>query len=112
MIFYFFCLILLLLGLYALATKRNIIKIVMGIKIVAYAVALFYVLIGYVEGGKAPILTDHSTAGAYADPLAQALVPAMLIISLAATAMLLATALRLYQNYRTLDIGKIKELKG
>ncbi|MDD4954400.1 MAG: NADH-quinone oxidoreductase subunit K, partial [Candidatus Omnitrophica bacterium] len=44
---YFLCLILFCVGLYSLVRKRNIIKIIIGLGIMEYAVNLFIILIGY-----------------------------------------------------------------
>ena len=50
------CFVLFGVGLYGVLTKRNVIKIVIGIAIMEYAVNLFLVLIGYrtpADGGEA-----------------------------------------------------------
>jgi multisubunit Na+/H+ antiporter MnhC subunit len=92
-------------------SKRNMLKIVIGIKLMTYSVCLFFILIGYKANSFAPIITEGSKK-TYVDPLPQALVPAILIIGLAATSMMLATCIKLYKKYGTFDISKIKELKG
>ncbi len=52
---YILCFILFCIGLYAVLRKRNIIKIIIGLGIIEYAVNLFFVLIGYRTHGRAPI---------------------------------------------------------
>src|SRR4030042_1280954 len=83
MVPYLLAFLLLVVGLYAIVAKRNIIKVIVGLAILDYAVNLFLVLVGYRPSGEgapvAPILTGGA-AGASAlaqravDPLPQALV--------------------------------------
>lgn len=113
MIIYILCFILFLVGLYGVVSKRNLIKIIIGLAIMEYSVNLFLILIGYIEGGKAPIITESAPSGStFVDPLPQALVLTAIVIGLATTALLLAVAIRLYRKYGTFDINEIKSLKG
>ncbi|RLC56615.1 MAG: cation:proton antiporter [Candidatus Cloacimonadota bacterium] len=112
MIIYLLCFILFLVGLYGVISKRNLIKIIIGIAIMEYSINLFFILIGYVEGGTAPILTKGFENSKFVDPLPQAMILTSIVIGLATTALLLAVAIRLYQKYGTFDINKIKDLKG
>lgn len=112
MTLYLLCFILFLIGLYGVLTKRNIIKIVIALSIVEISLFLFLVLIGYVEGGIAPIVTDVIEFKTYTDPLPQAMVLTAIVIGLATNAMLLSIAVRIYKKYKTFDIRKINSLKG
>lgn len=112
MIIYLLCILLFLVGLYGVITKRNLIKIVIGLAIMEYSVNLFLVLMGYIEGGTAPILSDELVKRVFVDPLPQALVLTAIVIGLATTALLLAIAIRIYKRYNTFDIREIKSLKG
>ena len=58
MIIYILCLLLFLVGLYGVIAKRNLIKIIIGIAIMECSINLFFIMIGYVEGGTAPILSN------------------------------------------------------
>ena len=112
MIIYILCLILFLVGLYGVVSKRNLIKIIIGIAIMEYSINLFLIMIGYIEGGTAPIITKGFENAKFVDPLPQAMILTSIVIGLATTALLLAVAIRLYQKYGTFDINKIKDLKG
>lgn len=109
---YIMCFILFLVGLYGVLTRRNLIKIVIGVTIMEFSVFLLLVLIGYIENGLAPILTDKLENPVFVDPLPQAMVLTAIVIGLATSAMLLAIAIRLYKKYGTFDIRKINNLKG
>jgi multisubunit Na+/H+ antiporter MnhC subunit len=112
MFVYLSCVVLLLVGIYCVAVKKNLIKIIIGIGIMEYAVNLFLVILGYRKGGTAPILQPGLTSPVLVDPLPQALVLTAIVIGLATTAMMVAIALRLYNRYGTFDITKIRKLKG
>src|SRR6056297_413491 len=113
MIVYIMCFLLFLVGLYGIVTRRNLIKIVISFTIMEFSVFLFLVLIGYIEGGEAPILTKNLPEKVvFVDPLPQAMVLTAIVIGLATSAMLLAIAIRLYKKYGTFDIREIKNLKG
>ena len=92
--------------------KRNVIKIIVGIIISEYAVNLFFILLGYRIGGRAPILSPNGEIAPMVDPLPQALVLTSIVIGLATTALLIAIAMRIYEKHGTFDVTEIKELHG
>lgn len=112
MIIYILCFLLFLVGLYGVISKRNLIKIIIGIAIMEYSINLFFIMIGYIEGGSATIISKGFEHVNFVDPLPQALILTSIVIGLATTALLLAVAIRLYQKYGTFDINKIRDLKG
>lgn len=109
---YLLCFILFCVGVYCIVTKRNLIKIIIGIGIVEYAVNLFFILVAYRMKGRAPILAEDQVIENMVDPLPQALVLTAIVIGLAVVALLVAIAVRIYEKYGTFDIEKIKRLKG
>jgi len=109
---YFLCLVLFCVGLYCVLRKRNLIKIIIGIAIIEYAVNLFFVLVGYRMNGRAPIDSPGQSVVNMVDPLPQALVLTAIVIGLAVTALIASIAMRVYEKYGTFDITKIRKLKG
>lgn len=109
---YILCLLLFCIGLYCVLRKRNIIKIVVGLGIIEYAINLFFVLVGYRLQGRAPILAKGQAIANMVDPLPQALVLTSIVIGLAVTALIVAIAIRIYEKYGTFDITKIHRLRG
>lgn len=85
-------------GLYCAAAKQNVIKIIIGLVVMEYSVVLLFVAFGYTGSGI--------------DPNARMAAGAVLAAGLAATAMLCAVAMRLYERFRTFDIKQIRKLKG
>lgn len=109
---YILCFILFSIGLYCVLRKRNIIKIIIGLGIIEYAVNLFFVLIGYRANSRAPILAKNEAITNMVDPIPQALVLTAIVIGLAVTALIVAIAIRIYEKYETFDITKIRRLRG
>ena len=74
--------------------KRNIIKMIIGIGIMGYAVNLFFVLVGYVEGGRSPIYDADQAITKMVDPLPQVVVSTSIVLGLAVTLLLISIATR------------------
>ena len=110
--FYVLSIVLFLIGLYGVLVKRNLIKIVLGLSIMEYAINLFLAGIGYRKDGVAPIITKGFENAQFVDPLPQALVLTAIVIGLATTALLIAISVRIYEKYGTFDIREIRRLKG
>ncbi|PKL11526.1 MAG: cation:proton antiporter [Spirochaetae bacterium HGW-Spirochaetae-8] len=107
-------LLLVLIGLWGILTRRNIIRIIIAFTILDTGVHLIMVGLGYVTKGTAPILdSELATLGSLqvVDPVPSALVLTAIVIGLAVTALMLSYAIRLYQTYHTLSIDEIKEMK-
>ncbi|MFC1453040.1 sodium:proton antiporter [Verrucomicrobiota bacterium] len=113
---YALCLVLIIIGLYGIVVKKNVVKIVISLAVMEYGINLLLVLIGYREGGSAPIVDatmDASTfAGVAVDPLPQALVLTSIVISLGVLALMVSLCIRLYERYGTFDITEMRRLRG
>lgn len=112
MIIFASCIILFLVGLYAVVAKRNLIKIAIGFAIMEYAINLLFALIGFKKDAIAPIITRLDMPHNFVDPIPQALVLTAIVIGLGTTALLLSFIVRIYEKYKTLDVSEIKRLKG
>ena len=111
---FIFVAILLAIGFYTIGFKRNLIKIIIGIEILEGAVNMFIVALGYVKGGYAPIYTQ-APSGALEKmvlPTPQALTLTSIVIGVAVTALMLAFAVNIYKTYGTLDVSKVRRLRG
>ena len=134
---YALCFLLFMIGLYCAVVKKNMVKIVIGIMIMEYAVNLFLIMLGYRVGGIAPIIDKSqleavteqiatnpsvtvisgwqptaSFLSSSVDPLPQALVLTAIVISLGSLALMISICVRTYGKYGTFDITKIRRLKG
>lgn len=112
MTIYLLCLSLFSVGLYGILRKRNIIKIIIGVIIAEYSVNLFFILIAYRMGGRAPIYARNAEITNMVDALPQAIVLTSIVIGLATTVILIALAMRIFEKYGTFDITEIRDLRG
>ena len=114
--------LILVIGLYAIVAKRNLIKVIVGLLMMDYAANLFLVLVGYRSQGHgeapvAPILVGGvekvtDMVAKSVDPLPQALILTSIVIGLIVTALVVALAIRLYEKYGTFDTELMRNLKG
>ena len=107
---------LVLIGMYALIAKRNLVKKIIGMNIVQTAVILFYVSIGAKQGKTIPILeTGHGgdahhhavQAIDYINPLPHVLMLTAIVVSVATLGVALALAIKVHQQYGTLEEDEI-----
>ncbi len=96
---------------YILIFKRNLIKLIMGIGMLASGVNLFLVALGYRAGGNAPIYTDVPE-GPMVLPVPQALTLTSIVINVAVLALMLTMVILIYRHTGSLDSEKSRKLKG
>ena len=95
-------------GFSNLLLQKNLIKKIIGLNIMDTAMYLFLALKGYVEGRKAPIVTNGvQTMEAYINPIPSGLVLTGIVVSVSVTALMLALTIRLYRRYHTLNLDEI-----
>jgi multicomponent Na+:H+ antiporter subunit C len=108
------------LGLYVVLTRRNLIKIVMGLSVMESSTYLLLVSLAYRRGSTAPVLLSPPAGqsetqlshGNVADPVLQNFCLTAIVIGVAITAVFLAVVVRIAQHYRSLDADDIRELHG
>ena len=95
-------------GFSNLLLQKNLIKKIIDLNIMDTAMYLFLALKGYVEGRKAPIVTNGvQTMEAYINPIPSGLVLTGIVVSVSVTALMLALTIRLYRRYHTLNLDEI-----
>jgi multicomponent K+:H+ antiporter subunit C len=81
-------------GVWLLLRPRTF-QVIVGLSLLSYAVNLFIFFMGWVRGGRAPIVAAGAAPdfSRFADPLPQSLVLTAIVISFATTALLLVVLL-------------------
>lgn len=97
---------LIIVGLYAVVFRKNLIKMIIGITIIESGVNLFLITLGYREDSIAPIYTS-SPGGIMSLPVPQALTLTSIVIGVAVLALMLSLVIHIYRHYNTLDVRKI-----
>nr|WP_255454067.1 cation:proton antiporter subunit C [Thermococcus sp. LS2] len=83
--------IIMLIGLYGLITKRNLIKQVLAINVISTGLVLFFMGAGYVENAEVPILPQQAVV----DPLPATLMLTTLVVDVAITSLALTLILKM-----------------
>ncbi len=102
-----------LIGIFAILTKKNLIKIVIGMSIMDSGFNLLLIALGYIKGGTAPIFSPavEGKDVIMVDPVPQALVLTAIVIGFGVTAVALSLVIRLYRKHNTIKIDEIKTLR-
>ena len=87
----------------------DFIQILVGLAIFQTSVFLFYISIGKVKSGTAPIL-NNDPATIYSNPLPHVLILTAIVVGVATTALGLALILRIKSEYGTIEENEIAEL--
>ncbi|MBL0714695.1 MAG: cation:proton antiporter subunit C [Desulfosarcina sp.] len=107
---------LVMIGMYAMIAKRNLVKKIIGMNILQTAVILFYVSIGAKQGKTIPIIeTGHGADAAhhavqaidYINPLPHVLMLTAIVVSVATLGVALALAIKVHRQYGTLEEDEI-----
>ena len=107
-------------GLYTVLTRRNLIKMVMGLSLMESSTYLLFISMAYRAGSTAPVLLSPPNGerpidlahGNAADPVLQNFCLTAIVIGIAVTAVFLTVVVRAAQHYRTIDADKLRELRG
>ncbi len=127
---YWAYIILMMVGLYAMIAKNNLVKKIVGMSIFQTAVILFYVSIGAKQGATIPILlhgpapegggnlahaaaASHGAAAVHAvdyiNPLPHVLMLTAIVVGVATLGVALALAIKVYKEYGTLEENEINQ---
>jgi len=102
---------LVLIGLYTVIFRRNLIKMVIGITLIESGVNLFLITLGYRENSVAPIFTSLPPGTIVPEgmsfPVPQALTLTSIVIGVAVLALMLSLIIHIYRHYGTLDAREI-----
>ena len=105
---------LMMIGLWAMIGKRNLVKKIIGMSIFQTAIILFYVSIGAKRGATIPIIKEvghhvYETAKAvdYVNPLPHVLMLTAIVVSVATLGVALALAIKVHKQYGTLEEDEI-----
>jgi multicomponent Na+:H+ antiporter subunit C len=107
---YWMCVALMMVGLYAMMAKKNLIKKIIGMNIFQTAVILLFISIGAKRSATLPIILhgpgtkDHAVRAAdYINPLPHVLMLTAIVVAVSTLGVALALAIKVFQKYETLD---------
>jgi len=109
--------IVIILGLYMVIVKKNLIKIVLGLSMMDSGINLLLVSFGYRTdlGVTAPIFdtaAQELSHAPFVDPVPQALTLTSIVIGACVTALALSLVMKVYEHYGTINADKVRRLNG
>jgi multicomponent Na+:H+ antiporter subunit C len=107
---YYAFVLLMMIGLYATIAKGNLIKKIMGLTIFQTGIFIFYLSLGVIEGGTAPIYREGENV-VYSNPLPHVLILTAIVVSVSTMAVALAIVINIKRQYGTLEADEILELE-
>jgi multicomponent Na+:H+ antiporter subunit C len=111
---YWIYITLMMIGLYAMIAKNNLVKKIVGMNIFQTAIILYYVSTGVKRGATLPII-EHGHGGHahvvhaadYINPLPHVLMLTAIVVAVATLGVALALAIRVYNRFNTLEEDEI-----
>jgi multicomponent Na+:H+ antiporter subunit C len=111
---YWVYIVLMMIGLYAMIAKTNLVKKIIGMNILQTAVILFFISMGVKKDATIPIITHGNEAGSHAvqaadymNPLPHVLMLSAIVVAVATLGVALALVIKVYRQYQTLEEDEI-----
>ena len=98
-------------GLFIVISQNNLVKKLVGLAIFQTSVFLFYITVGKMAGGTAPILLDSADV-AYSNPLPHVLILTAIVVGVATTALGLALVLRIHAAFGSIEDDEVLTMKA
>jgi len=103
---YWLVVVLMMVGLYTVVSRGNLIKKIVGLNVFQTSVFLLYITMAKVSGGTAPILVEDVEL--YSNPLPHVLILTAIVVGVATTAVGLAISVRVHEAYGTVEEDEIQ----
>ncbi|MGH1484994.1 MAG: cation:proton antiporter subunit C [Cellvibrionaceae bacterium] len=107
---YWAVIILMMAGFYIMIARHNLVKKILGLSIFQTGIFYFYVSLGRVDGGTAPIFVNGDANVIYSNPLPHVLILTAIVVGVATMAVGLALIVRIYEKYGSIEEDDIKEV--
>ena len=104
---------LMMIGLYAILARGNLVKKIIGLNILQTAVFLFYISIGKAAGGTVPVIWPPQSrpegfrSAPYENPVPHVLMLTAIVVGVSVTAVALALIVRIKAAYGTVEEEEI-----
>ena len=105
---------LMMIGLYAIIAKKNLVKKIIGMNILQTAVILFFISLGAKQKATIPIIVhghaaeSHAVRAAdYINPLPHVLMLTAIVVAVATLGVALAMVVKIFRQYQTLEEEEI-----
>lgn len=113
-LYYWLFIVLMMTGFYVVVARGNLVKKVVGLNVFQTAVFMFYISIGKIAGGTAPIFpTDMNIDPQviYSNPLPHVLILTAIVVGIATTSLALALIIRIREEFQTIEEDELLKLE-
>ncbi len=107
---YWMTVILMMIGLYVVVSRGNLVKKIVGLNLFQTSVFMLYISMAKILGGTAPILTDNPNE-VYSNPLPHVLILTAIVVGVATTALGLALIIRIRESFDTIEEDEIFDIE-
>jgi multicomponent Na+:H+ antiporter subunit C len=107
---YWIVVVLMMIGFYVVIAQGNLVKKIFGLNIFQVGVFVFYISMGKVDGGTAPILEEGFKV--YTNPIPSVLILTAIVVGIATMALGLALVVRIREAYGTIEEDEIEKQEG
>ena len=107
---YWMVIVLMMIGLYVVIARENLVKKMMGLTLFQASIILFYISMANVRGGTAPILKEGAGEVLYSNPLPHVLMLTAIVVAVATTGLGLAIIVRIFEAYGSVEEDEIREM--
>lgn len=110
--------VLMMIGFYGVIAKKNLMKQAISLGLFSTGLFLFYISMGVIEGGTAPVwmtlAENHSLkdAGPYDNALTHVLILTAIVVSVSTLAVALAIIVNIQRAYGTIEEDEIREIEA
>ncbi|PHQ70447.1 MAG: Na+/H+ antiporter subunit C [Sneathiella sp.] len=111
---YWIFIVLLMIGLYTVMSRTNLVKKMIGLSMFQTSVFLFYISMGKITGGTAPIVVETAIGApetVYSNPLPHVLILTAIVVGVATTALGLSLVVRINETFGTINEDEILEME-
>lgn len=108
---FFVVAVLLLAGLYGVATSRNYIHLIVCLSVMQASTYILLLTAGYKLRANAPIYADTTVRANATDPVTHALTLTDIVVGTTVSGLLLAMSVQIYKQKGTLDPSKLRPLR-
>ena len=106
---YWVVVFLMMAGLYVVIARSNLVKKIIGLNIFQVSVIMFYIAMGKIHGGTAPIEASGFTV--YSNPVPHVLMLTAIVVGVATSAVALSLVVRINEAYGTIEEDELREVE-
>jgi len=108
---YWISVVVMLIGLYAMIGKNNLVKKVIGLTIFQTGIFLFFISLGDIIPGTTYIVMDELEEGIeYINPIPTVLILTAIVVSVSVLAYSLALIIRIFEEFGTIEEDEIDDI--